>query len=76
MTSGDGDSLLRFDFGEVPVRGGIVRLETALADVLGQPDQRSLHRDAICGANLHAHFGHLAIDPHPPLLNPCIGFAA
>ncbi len=36
MSSGDGDSLLRFDFGEVPVRGGIVRLESALADVLGQ----------------------------------------
>ena len=36
MKSGDGDSLLRFDFGDVPVRGGIVRLESALADVLGQ----------------------------------------
>lgn len=36
MSTGDSDSLLRFDFGEVPVRGGIVRLESALSDVLGQ----------------------------------------
>ncbi len=36
MNSGDGDSLLRFDFGDVPVRGGIVRLDQSLADVLGQ----------------------------------------
>ena len=36
MKSGDGDSLLRFAFGDVAVPGGIVRLERALADVLGQ----------------------------------------
>lgn len=36
MSAGETDRLLRFDFGDVPVRGGIVRLETALADVLGQ----------------------------------------
>jgi hypothetical protein len=36
----------------------------------------TLYRDAICGANLHAHFGHLPIDQHPALLNPGIGLAA
>ena len=35
-----------------------------------------LNRDAIGGAHLHAHLGHLAIDPHPALINPSVGFAA
>ena len=56
------------------VAHGLVQQHRHLLFLLGL--RFTFYRDAIGGAHLHAHLGHLAIDPHPPLLNPCISFTA
>ena len=56
------------------VAHGLVQQHRHLLFLLGL--SFTFYRDAIGGAHLHAHLGHLAIDPHPPLIYPSIGLAA